>query len=153
MKKQTIVGLVVGICAGAVSAVAAGFATNKVVKEIKEDLADCCFTSPEGNNQVTLTYGSSAFAKGFTFIKVQATVENGDDDCKLVVFTKNSDDLFECSWIDNDHFKLMIGDEKSKQCCDVNFEGEHINARYYVQKFSNKVSAEESDVESNNETN
>ena len=37
-------------------------------------------------------------------------------------------------WIDNNHFKLLIGNGKRKQCCDVSFDGEQINALYYLVK-------------------
>ena len=130
MRKNSAFGFVAGLVAG----IAATLATNKVVREIKGDLGDHTFTSPEGNHFVTLSYGSSKTAKGLTFIRVKATTESGEDNCKLIVFAKKKAHLFVGEWMDNDHFKLLIGRGKRKQCCDVDFSGEELTARYYLQK-------------------
>ena len=134
MKKQAVIGICVGVALGTAATVAGVLAVRKIVKEIKADLNECSFTSPNGDNIVTLTYGSSKFAKGLTFIKVQGSVESGNDDCKLVLFAKDSSELFSGEWSDNEHFRLLVGNGKRKQCCDVNFENEKITANYYWRK-------------------
>jgi hypothetical protein len=134
MKKQTVIGICVGVTLGTAAAVAGALAVRKIINEIKTDLNECSFTSPNGDNMVTLTYGSSKFAKGLTFIKVQGSVESGNDDCKLILFAKDSPDLFCGEWKDDEHFRLLVGNGKCKQCCDVSFEGEKIIANYYLRK-------------------
>ena len=121
------VGFVAGAAAGAVGAMA----YDKIAAEIKSDMREQTFTSPEGNNVVTVSYGSSATAKGLTYIRVKALAAD-DDDCKLVVFAKKSPKLFNAEWFDNNHFKLLIGNGKHKQCCDVKFEEANILANYYL---------------------
>ena len=64
----------------------------------------------------------------------------GKDDCKLIAFTRRNDEMFIGEWADNDHFNLVIGNGKVKQHCDVTFEGEKINALYYLNKVKiNKI--------------
>ncbi len=138
MKKNGVFEFVAGVAVGVATTVAGAIAINKVAKEIKGDLCEHSFTSPDGDHFVTLSYGSSKTAKGLTFIRIKAMTEDSEDNCKLVVFTKKSARLFG-EWIDNDHFKLLIGNGKRKQCCDVDFEGEEIVARYYLQKNSVSV--------------
>ena len=123
------VGFVAGAAAGAVGAMA----YDKIAAEIKSDMSEQTFTSPEGNNVVTVSYGSSATAKGLTYIRVKALAAD-DDDCKLVVFAKKSPKLFNAEWFDNNHFKLLIGNGKHKQCCDVKFEEANVTANYYLVK-------------------
>ena len=132
MKTKTLVGLIVGVAAGT----ALALTTKKVVNEIKSDLEDATFVSPEGNNTVTLLFGSSKTARGLTFIKVTATSEGKDDCCKLIAFAKRKGELISGEWIDNDHYKLLIGSGKRKQCCDVSFDGEQMRAMYYLVKNS-----------------
>lgn len=139
MKKNGVIGIIAGIAVGAAAAVAGGLAAAKVVKEIKGDINDFSFISPEGNNSVTMTYGSSDFAKGLTYAKVSASVESSDDECKLVIFTANDTEVFKGEWSDNDHFKLSVGSGKRRQCCDVDFSGEKINMYYYIEKISDDV--------------
>ena len=134
MKKSVILGSLAGFAVGAASAVAAKIAVDKVVTEIKQDLGDHVFTSPEGNNFVTLSCGTSNSAKGLTYIKVRATSDGKDDDCKLVIFSKKKANYISGEWIDNEQFKLLIGTGKRKQCCDVTFDGKQIAAVYYIQK-------------------
>lgn len=134
MKKQTVIGICVGAALGTAAVVAGVLTVRKIVKEIKADLNECCFTSPNGDNIVTLTYGSSKFAKGLTFIRVKGSVESGNDDCKLVLFAKDSPELFSSEWEDDNHFRLLVGNGKRKQCCDFKFEGEKIMANYYLRK-------------------
>ena len=134
MKKQTVIGICVGVAVGAAAAVAGMLAVRKVIKEIKADLKERSFTSPDGNNIVSLTYGSSKFANGLTFIKVQGSVESGSDNCKLVLLAKDSSRLFTGEWEGNDNFKLFVGKGKLKQCCDFSFADEKIVAKYCLRK-------------------
>jgi hypothetical protein len=57
-----------------------------------------------------------------------------EDNCKLVLFARKKIELLNTEWLDNDHFKLLVGNGKRKQCCEVNFEKEEIVANYYLQK-------------------
>lgn len=137
MKKQTVIGLVIGVTLGTAATVAGVLAVRKIVKEIKNDLEEESFVSPEGNNLVTVTYGSSSFARGLTFIKVKGISDEGKDDCKLIAFARKNAEIFSGEWADNDHFNLVIGKGKLKQCFDVTFDGAKINAVYYLNK--NKI--------------
>ena len=147
MKKQTVLGLCMGLAVGAVTAAAGTFAVRKIANEIKTDLNECCFTSPNGDNIVSITYGSSKFAKGLTFIKVQGIEETGSEDCKLVMFVKNNLELFSGEWQDNEHFRLLVGNGNRKQCCDVSFDGEQIVAKYYVLRIEEEQEAVEATEE------
>lgn len=142
MKGNTILGLVAGLAAG----IAATVAVNKVVTEIKSDMGEHVFTSPDGNNFVTLSYGSSNTAKGLTCIKVNASKEGSDDNCKLMIFAKKNEELFTGEWTDNDNFTLWVGKGKRKWRCEVNFEGEEISAELYLDK-EEKVAEAAADVE------
>ena len=133
-KKSGIVGLVAGLAAGTAAAVAGGIVTAKVVKEIKDDICDCRFASEDGKNVVTMTYGSSDFAKGLTYVQVRAFVEESDLDCKMVVFAIRKNEMFEGVWEDDEHFKLFVGNGKRRQCCEVDFSDDEINMYYYVEK-------------------
>ena len=64
MKNNAILGAVIGFAAGTAAAIAGKIAVDKVVEEIKGELGDQTFTSPEGNNRVTISSGSSTTAKG-----------------------------------------------------------------------------------------
>jgi hypothetical protein len=130
MKGNTILGLVAGLAAG----IAATVAVNKVVTEIKSDIGEHRFTSPNGNNFVTLSYGSSNTAKGLTCIKVNASKEGFDDNCKLMIFAKKNEELFTGEWTDNDNFTLWVGKGKRKWRCEVDFEGEGVSAELYLDK-------------------
>lgn len=136
MKKQTVIGLIVGVTLGTAATIAGIITVRKIVKEIKNDLVEESFISPNGDNLVTLTYGSSDFARGLTFIKVRGMSEGGKDDCKLIAFAKRKSKLFSAEWADNEHFNLVIGNGKVKQHCDVSFEGRKINALYYLHKIN-----------------
>ena len=142
MKGSTIFGLVAGLAAG----IAATVAVNKVVTEIKSDMGEHRFTSPDGNNFVTLSYGSSNTAKGLTCIKVNASKEGSDDNCKLMIFAKKNEELFTGEWTDNDNFTLWVGKGKRKWRCEVNFEGEGVSAEIYLDK-EEKVAEAAADVE------
>ena len=93
MKKQTVIGLIVGVTLGTAATIAGIITVRKIVKEIKNDLVEESFISPNGDNLVTLTYGSSDFARGLTFIKVRGMSEGGKDDCKLIAFAKRNSKL------------------------------------------------------------
>lgn len=134
MKKSSIIGIIGGIAAGAAATVAGVFAVKKVSSEIKASLNDCVFTSPDGDNVVTVTYGSSDTAMGLTCIKVKAALVSGKDCCKLMILTRKREELYSGEWIDNNRFKLLVGNGKRKQCCDIHFDEESITANYYVAK-------------------
>ena len=134
MKNKTVFGIIAGVTASVIAGTAVALTTKKIVREIKRDMCDATFVSPDGDNAVELNFGASKTARGLTFIKVNATSENKDDCCKLIVFAKKKDELMDGEWIDNNHFKLLIGSGKRKQCCDVSFDGEQINALYYLVK-------------------
>lgn len=133
MKKRTKFAMAVGFVAGAAAGAVGAMAYDKIAAEIKSAMREQTFTSPEGNNVVTVSYGSSTTAKGLTYIRVKALAAD-DDDCKLVVFAKKSPKLLNAEWFDNNHFKLLIGDGKHKQCCDVKFDEANVTANYYLVK-------------------
>ncbi len=136
-KVAVAVGIVAGIAGGTAitaAAIAVAKTVKKISREMDEDQNGCTFTSPDGNNSVTLTYGASASAQGLTRIKVVATTEGKEDSCTLVAFARKSPYMFESEWIDNNHFKLLIGATNRKQCCDVTFEGDKLTAIYYLCK-------------------
>ena len=137
MKGSTILGLVAGLAAG----VAATVAVNKVVTEIKSDIGEYRFTSPDGNNFVTLSYGSSNTAKGLTYIRATATKEGSEDNCKFVIFAKKNDELFTGEWADNDHFSLWVGKGKRKWRCEVDFDDNEISAELYLEKEEKEAEA------------
>ena len=128
MKKQTVIGIVIGAVVGTAAAVGTALVVRKIVKEIKSDLNLCTFTSPNGDNEVTLSYGSSKFAKGLTFIRVKA------NDCKMVLFACNAAEPFDGEWDENGHFTLLVGNGNYKQCCEVSFEDEKTKANYSWRK-------------------
>jgi len=134
MKKNSVFAVAMGFAAGAAAVFAGKIAADKIVGEIKNDLSGHTFVSPDGSNFVTLSYGSSESAKGLTFIRVTAGASESEDNCKLVVFAKKSDELFSGEWDENDRFRLLIGTGRRKQCCDVTFGGEEITAHYYLLK-------------------
>lgn len=130
MKKSTVIGLVAGLAAGAATTAIVG----QIAKEIKNDMRDQVFVSPNGDNRVTLSYGTSKFARGLTYIKVISTSELKDDPCKMVMLAKKGERFLSGQWVSNEHFELLIGNGKRKQCCDVTFSEEEISAHYYVMK-------------------
>ena len=151
MKGKSVIGIIAGVAAGVAAAVAGGLATAKVVKEIKNDLNDFCFVSDDGKNVVSLTYGSSDFAKGLTYVQVKASVEDSDLACKMTVFAIKKTEVFNGEWSDNEHFKLLVGGGKRKQCCDVDFSGDEINMYYYVEKTDDDFDVIECEVADDNE--
>ena len=134
MKKNVAIGMIAGaagIAVGATATVLVNQLVDKIKKEIQETTRDYTFTSPNGDNTVTLSYGYSKTAKGLTYIKVTATSEPKNDSCTLVAISRKVDNLFDGAWKNDDHFELTIGNRRAKQCCDINFEGEEIVALYY----------------------
>ena len=136
MSKNVVLGVFAGLVVGAAAAVAGTLAVNKIAKEMDGDCNEAIFTSPDRNNTVTVTYGSSDTAKGLTRIKVMATSKAMEDSCKLIVLAKKKEDFLVGEWSDNEHFQLLIGAGRRKQCCDVSFEEQSISAIYYLKKFS-----------------
>ena len=129
--KNGVLGLILGIGAG-VAAAAAGFlAANKVAKEINEDSQSMTIVSPNEKNFVTITCGSSPFAKGLTLIKIEA--ENEEDECTLNFLTGRSCNIsFE--WKTDDNLEILVNSGKTTKVCDVNFEGKEIAIVLYVKK-------------------
>ena len=134
MSKKGTLEFVLGLAAGTAAALAGTRLVCKIKKEINKNMCEQTFTSPEENNSVTLSYGSSKTARGLTYIRITAIAESTEDDCRLVLFTKKGIEILSSEWLDNDHFKILIGNGKRKQCCDVNFEEKEIVANYYLQK-------------------
>ena len=146
MKNQGILGIMVGVAAGVAAAVAGGLATAKVVKEIKSDLKSVDFASPNGDNIVSLKLGSSEFARGLSYVKVEAKIEDGEDSCDFVMLAGKNAGGLSCEWTDNEHCIVMIGEGKHKQRCDVDFTGEDIVISYYVQKTEDIVEVCEEEI-------
>lgn len=134
MKNNFGIGAIIGFAAGAAAAVAGTLTTLKVADEIKDGMGEQRFESPEGDNFVTLSCGSSKTAKGLTLIRVKAMTESGEDECKLLLFAKKMPEAFSVDWTDNEHCRLLVGNGKRKQCCDVSFEEKEISAVYYLSK-------------------
>ena len=132
MKKKSTFGIVLGFVAGAATVVAGALAVDKVTKEIKSNVSEQSFLSPDGNNSVTVSIGTSKTAKDLACVKVIA--ESNDDSCKLIAFAKKKADFLSGEWTDNDHFQLLLGTGKRKQCCDISFEESNIVAKYYLMK-------------------
>lgn len=138
MKRSSIIGFIAGLAVG----VAGSVATAKVVSEIKEDFKDTDLVSPDGDNTVTLTCGTSSTARGLSLIKVRAHKEEREDDCKLtMVAGKNSKDIHS-EWSDNNHFSLVVGEGKLRQLCNVDFSGEEIKMVYSLTKAQPEDEAE-----------
>ncbi|MBR6657843.1 MAG: hypothetical protein IKL18_06715 [Oscillospiraceae bacterium] len=129
MKKGVMFGLGAGIAALATAAVLAG----KISKEIKDDLIEEEFDSPFGNNWIKISMGSSGLAKGLMYIKVSAECDSNEDVCKLVILAEK-DAAISMVWEDNEHFLLLVGGGKRKQCCDVVFDIKNITMKYYPVK-------------------
>ena len=136
MKKKAIIRLTAGVAVVAAAAISGKLIVDKVVQEISEDVNTQCFRSPCGDNLVTVTFGTSKTARGLTQIKVKASAELRGEDCNLVAFAKRGAEFLNGNWTDNEHFKLLIGSGRRKQCCDVDFEGSEIVVRYYLLKSS-----------------
>ena len=76
MNKKVVLGIIAGVT-GIAAGVATGIAVKKVVDKISAEMErnqhEVTFTSPEGNNVITLLYGSSESACGLTRIRITAT--------------------------------------------------------------------------------
>ena len=134
MKNKVALGAIIGFAAGAAAAITGKMAVDKVAGEIKSEMSEQSFTSPNSENLVTVSYGSSKSAKGLTFIRVRAYVESGEDECKLFMFSRKMPRVLDAQWEGNDHFKLLVGNGKRRQCCDVTFDEKNITAVYYLVK-------------------
>ncbi len=136
MDKKVAIGIaagVAGLATGAAVTLAIKKNFDKIFGEMQDDVSEQIFTSPDANNSVKILYGSSKTAKGMALISVNAT-SNGDT-CTLLALARKSDNLFASEWIDNDHFKLLIGSCSRKQCCDVSFD-EKITINYYLKRIA-----------------
>lgn len=136
MKKASTIGIIAGFVAGAAAAVAGALTVDKVAKEIKSNVSEKTFISPDGDNSVTVSFGSSKTARELACVKIIAESEGKDDSCKLIAFAKKKEEFLSGEWTDNDHFQLLIGTGKRKQCCDISFEGDQIVANYYLMKIT-----------------
>ena len=136
MKKTSAIGIIAGFVAGAAAAVAGALAVDKVAKEIKSNVSEKTFISPDGDNSVTVSFGSSKTARELACVKIIAESEGKDDSCKLIALAKKKEEFLSGEWTDNDHFQLLIGTGKRKQCCDISFEGDQIVANYYLMKIT-----------------
>ncbi len=131
-KNKGIAGMILGITAGAIAASASCIAAVKVIKEIKNDNQETTMVSPNEKNFVTVTCGSSRFAKGLTLINVKA--ENENDTCELSFLAGKSSNNISFNWDDDDHFSFYLGEGKVRKCCDISFEGQEIVMKYYLKK-------------------
>lgn len=130
-KKNGLFGLILGITAGVAAATAGSLAAMKVVNEIKSDSHETTVVSPNEQNFVTVTYGSSDFAKGLTLVKVKA--ENESNNCELS-FLAGKEAKMSFNWKDDDNFELGITDVKHEKICAVSFEGDEINMKLNAKK-------------------
>lgn len=133
MKKSAAAGIAAGILIGTAAAFAVKKLVDKISDEIKSDLIQREFLSPFGGNQVDFSYGSSETAKDLAVIKLRAETDMNEDVCKLVILSKK-DAAVSYEWSDNDHFRLLVGSGKRRQCCDVVFETEKITMTYNLVK-------------------
>ena len=129
MKKQILFGLAFGIAAASAVAVA----VNKISKELKSGSDEEEFDSPLEDNRVTVSCGSSGTANGMICVKIKAESDLIDDHCKLTIFAEK-DAAISYEWKDNEHFRILIGSGRCKQCCDVLFDMDNISAHYYLLK-------------------
>lgn len=129
-QKNGLVGLIIGVAAGVAAATAGGLAALKVFNEIKDDSHETTIVSPNEENLIKLTCGTSDFAKGLTLIKVKA--ENSNDHCDFSFLVgKNSKISF--NWTDDNSCDVYISDAKVKRICNVCFDGE-ITMKIYSEK-------------------
>ena len=133
-KKKDNTRLIIGVAAGTLAAAAASYVTAKVVKEIKSDLKEVYFVSADGENIVSVTSGSSDFARGLTFIKVKAYKKSGGDECKFAFLSLTGG--ISCEWKDNENVEFFIGRGKNRPCCEIAFGGDDISLMYYLKKIT-----------------
>jgi hypothetical protein len=131
-KNNGLVGMVLGIAAGVAAAAAGCVAAMKVANEIKNDFQETAIISPEGNNCVTITCGSSSSARGLTFIKLCA--ENESDHCDFSFLAGKRASKISFNWKDNDNICFTLGDGAVKKVCDVCFEGGEIVMKLYFRR-------------------
>lgn len=134
MKNKVAFGMVAGFLAGTAATVAGAITADKISKEMKSDITERDFVSPNGDRVVTLSFGSSKTAKGLTGIKVKAVTVPEGDSCEMLIFAKKRAGFLSGAWSDNDHFTLLVGTGKRKQSCDISFDTEQITANYYLAK-------------------
>lgn len=125
-------GLIVGITAGIAAVAAGSFAAYKIANEIKKDSHETTIISPDERNYVTITCGSSDFARGLTLVKIKA--ENEKDECNLSFLVGKSANKISFAWENDDHLEFCIGDGKVKKICSVSFAGEEIEIKLYRKK-------------------
>ena len=130
-QKNGLFGLIVGITAGVAAATAGSLAAIKVVNEIKSDSHETTMVSPNEKNYVTVTYGSSDFAKGLTLVKVKAESEGNNCDVSFLA-SKNAKMSF--NWRNDENFELGITDVKHEKICIVSFENNEINMKVNSKK-------------------
>lgn len=130
-QKNGLFGLIVGITAGVAAATAGSLAALKVVNEIKNDSHETTMVSPNEKNYVTVTYGSSDFARGLTLVKVKAESEGNNCD---ISFLASKDAKMSFNWKDDENFELGITDVKHEKICSVSFEGNEINMKVNSKK-------------------
>ena len=129
--KSGALGIILGIGAGIAAATAGFFAANKVVKEINEDAQSITVVSPNEKNYVTITCGSSPFAKGLTLVKIKA--ENEADECNLNFLAgKNCNVSFD--WKNDDELEVSVESGKTTKICNVTFVDEEITITLYAKK-------------------
>ena len=52
----------------------------------------------------------------------------------MILFAKKRAGFLSGRWTDNDHFMLLVGTGRRKQCCDISFDADDITANYYFAK-------------------
>ena len=134
MKKSVLLGAMIGFAVGAAAAVAGKITFDKVACEMKTDMGELRFASPNEDHLVTFSYGSSQTAKGLTLIRILATSKTTEEVCKLSLLAKAAPQSPDAEWIDNDHFKLRFGNGKRRQCCDISFDPDRMTAKYFPVK-------------------
>ena len=134
MKKCEAFGLMTAFLAGAAASVAATRTAYKIAKEVRRDIVERDFASPNGEHTVTLSIGSAQTVKGLSCVSVKAASVGKEEDCRLLILAKKQPAFLSGTWSDNDHFRLLVGTGRRKQCCDICFEGGEITANYYLAK-------------------
>ncbi len=144
-QKSGIAGLVIGISAGITAVAASCLAACQVIKEIKNDSNDTSIVSPNGENCVTITCGSSAFARGLTLVKVKA--ENEKDDCSFSFLVSKKDCKISFDWLDDNNIDILIGEGSVKKVCSVSFGEEEITMQIFFKKETSEVEEEAAAIE------
>lgn len=134
MKNNTAAGLLAGLLIGSAAAVAGAITADKISREMKKDIAERDFVSPDGDRVVTLTFGASRTAKGLAGIKLRASAVGEQSTCEMILFAKKRAAFLSGNWTDNDHFTLLVGTGRRKQCCEISFDETDITANYYFAK-------------------